>query len=45
MLDRFHFMRELVDRPVDEDALDTLATIMHRALFGPDAKPAGQTAD
>jgi hypothetical protein len=38
-------MRELVDRPVDEAALDTLATIMHRALFGPDASPAGPAAD
>jgi AcrR family transcriptional regulator len=45
MLDRFHFMRELVDRPVDEAALDTLATIMHRALFGPDAGPAGLATD
>jgi hypothetical protein len=39
-------MRELVDRPVDEASLDTLATIMHRALFGPDAtRPAGQPSD
>jgi AcrR family transcriptional regulator len=37
MLDRFHFMRELVGRPVDEAALDTLATIMYRALTGPEA--------
>lgn len=33
MLDRFHFMRELMDRPVDEAALDTLTTIVYRALF------------
>ncbi len=41
MLDRFHFMRELVDRPVDEAALDTLTTFVHRALFGPET---GRTA-
>lgn len=33
MLDRFHFMRELVGKPVDETALDTLTTIVYRALF------------
>jgi AcrR family transcriptional regulator len=44
MLDRFHFMRELVDRPVDEAALDTLATIMYRALFGPETGPPAATA-
>jgi AcrR family transcriptional regulator len=41
MLDRFHFMRELVGRPVDEAALDTLTTFVHRALFGPET---GRTA-
>ena len=33
MLDRFHYMRELVGRPVDEAALDILTTMVHRALF------------
>ncbi len=33
MLDRFHFMREFVGEPVDDDALDTLTTVVHRALF------------
>jgi hypothetical protein len=33
MLDRFHFMRELVGKEVDETALDTLTTIVYRALF------------
>ena len=41
MLDRFHFMRELVGRPVDESALDTLTTFVHRALFVPET---GRTA-
>jgi len=35
MLDRFHSIRELVGQPVDGPALDTLATIVHRALFAP----------
>jgi AcrR family transcriptional regulator len=33
MLDRFHYMREFVGDPVDDEALDTLCTIVHRALF------------
>ena len=33
MLDRFHYMREFVGQPVDEVALDTLATMLHRSLF------------
>jgi AcrR family transcriptional regulator len=33
MLDRFHGMREFVGQPIDEAALDTLATIVYRALF------------
>jgi AcrR family transcriptional regulator len=33
MLDRFHTMREFVGQPVDEVALDTLATMIHRSLF------------
>jgi hypothetical protein len=41
MLDRFHFMREFMGTPVDEDALDTLTTMVHRALFAP---AAGRTA-
>ncbi|MHB1518793.1 MAG: TetR/AcrR family transcriptional regulator [Acidimicrobiales bacterium] len=35
MLDRFHFMREFVGEPVDDDALDTLTTMIHRALVRP----------
>jgi AcrR family transcriptional regulator len=33
LLDRFHFLREFVGSPVDDAALDTLTTIVHRALF------------
>ncbi|MBV8463925.1 MAG: TetR/AcrR family transcriptional regulator [Acidimicrobiales bacterium] len=35
LLDRFHFLREFVGEPVDEAALDTVTTVMHRALFAP----------
>jgi AcrR family transcriptional regulator len=33
MLDRFHYLREFVGHPVDDAALDTLATIVYRGLF------------
>ena len=33
MLDRFHYLREFTGQPVDDRALDTLTTIIHRALF------------
>jgi AcrR family transcriptional regulator len=33
MLDRFHYVREFVRQPVDEVALDTLATMVYRAVF------------
>jgi AcrR family transcriptional regulator len=33
MLDRFHDVREFVRQPVDDMALDTLATMVFRALF------------
>jgi AcrR family transcriptional regulator len=36
MLDRFHFMREFMGTPIDDEALDTLTTMVHRALFAPD---------
>ncbi len=35
MLDRFHLMSEFMDTPVDDNALDTLTTMVHRALFPP----------
>ena len=39
MLDRFHFMREFMGTPVDDAALDTLTTMVHRALFTSTAEP------
>jgi len=33
MLDRFHYLREFVGRPVDEAAIDTMTTMVYRALF------------
>jgi hypothetical protein len=33
MLDRFHYLREFMGQPVDDVALDTMATMVHRALF------------
>ncbi|HXW39332.1 MAG TPA: TetR/AcrR family transcriptional regulator [Acidimicrobiales bacterium] len=33
MLDRFHFLRDFVGSPVDDDAIDMLTTMIHRALF------------
>jgi hypothetical protein len=33
MLDRFHDVRGFVRQPVDEVALDTLTTMVYRALF------------
>ena len=37
MLDRFHYLREFVGPPVDEVALETLTTMVYRALFDPSA--------
>lgn len=40
MLDRFHHMSEFMGTPVDDAALDTLTTMVHRALFpAGDGKP------
>jgi AcrR family transcriptional regulator len=37
MLDRFHYLREFAGQPVDDVALDTLTTMLYRALFDPNA--------
>ena len=37
MLDRFHYLREFVGRPVDDAAIDTLTTMLYRALFDPNS--------
>ncbi|HUY63131.1 MAG TPA: helix-turn-helix domain-containing protein [Acidimicrobiales bacterium] len=34
MVDRFHQLRQFAGEPVDDIALDTLTTMVHRALFG-----------
>jgi len=34
MVDRFHYLRQFAGEPIDASALDTLATIVHRGLFG-----------
>jgi AcrR family transcriptional regulator len=41
MLDRFHYLREFVGQPVDDIALDTITTMIYRALFdGSSERPA-----
>jgi AcrR family transcriptional regulator len=39
MLDRFHYFRDFMGQPVDDQALDTLTTMIHRALFAPPPGP------
>jgi AcrR family transcriptional regulator len=40
MVDRFHYLREFANEPVDAGAIDTLTTMVHRALFGGGDPPA-----
>jgi AcrR family transcriptional regulator len=37
MLDRFHYLREFVGQPIDDVALETMTTLVYRALFDPNA--------
>ncbi len=37
MLDRFHYLREFVGQPIDDVALETVTTMVYRALFDPNA--------
>jgi AcrR family transcriptional regulator len=37
MLDRFHYLREFTGQPIDDVALETLTTMVYRALFDPSA--------
>jgi len=37
MLDRFHYLREFLGQPIDEVALETITTMVYRALFDPKA--------
>jgi len=39
MLDRFHYLREFVGRPVDDVALETMTTMVYRALFDTGTRP------
>jgi AcrR family transcriptional regulator len=37
MLDRFHYLSEFVGQSIDDVALDTITTMLYRALFDPHA--------
>jgi AcrR family transcriptional regulator len=37
MLDRFHYLRDFVGQPIDDTALETMTTMVYRALFDPNA--------
>src|ERR1700722_1800937 len=37
MLDRFHYLREFLGQPIDDVALETITTMVYRALFDPNA--------
>ncbi len=39
MVDRFHYIRQFVGEPVDEEALDTLTTMVHKAVFNGTGPP------
>lgn len=39
MVDRFHYLRQFTAEPIDEAALDTLTTIVHRGVFGGGTPP------
>jgi len=39
MVDRFHYLRQFAGEPIDASALDTLTTMVHRALFGGGVPP------
>ena len=39
MVDRFHYIRQFAGEPVDEEALDTLTTMVHKAVFNGTGPP------
>jgi hypothetical protein len=46
MVDRFHYIRDFAREPIDEAALDTLTTMVHKAAFngtGPPVNPEGDS--
>ena len=39
MVDRFHYIRQFAGEPIDEEALDTLTTMVHKAVFNGTGPP------
>jgi AcrR family transcriptional regulator len=39
MVDRFHYIRQFAGEPIDESALDTLTTMVHKAVFNGTGPP------
>ena len=39
MVDRFHYIRQFAGEPIDEEALDTLTTMVHKAAFNGTGPP------
>jgi AcrR family transcriptional regulator len=39
MVDRFHYLRQFAGEPVDEEALDTLTTLVHKGVFNGTGPP------
>jgi AcrR family transcriptional regulator len=45
MVDRFHYIRQFAGEPIDAGALDTLTTMVHRALFRGGTPPVSMLSD
>ena len=45
MVDRFHYIRQFAGEPIDDEAIDTLTTMVHRALFGGGTPPVSLDGD
>ncbi|HXW34497.1 MAG TPA: TetR/AcrR family transcriptional regulator [Acidimicrobiales bacterium] len=45
MVDRFHYLRQFAGEPVDTIAIDTLTTMVHRALFAGSAGDQGSNPE
>ena len=45
MVDRFHYLRQFAGEPIDAAAIDTLTTMVHRALFGGHQAPVAMAHD
>jgi AcrR family transcriptional regulator len=44
MVDRFHYIRQFAGEPIDDEALDTLTTMVHKAAFNGTGPPADRRA-